>query len=120
MDVPLFWKELTRVEDLGSSWSGCGSLFPLRPPLLLNGYREFVLGTLFIGTIKVASGRLGVSLCLSGKWQGKMCLGRVLFVECSGICSVPAIFVATSELVWAPISMMLDFHANYVTDKART
>eukprot|EP00983_Pelagomonas_calceolata_P051466 1142424-Pelagomonas_calceolata.AAC.6 len=25
MDVPLFWEELTRVTDLGSGWSGCGS-----------------------------------------------------------------------------------------------
>eukprot|EP00983_Pelagomonas_calceolata_P071734 1151380-Pelagomonas_calceolata.AAC.1 len=24
MDVPLFWKELARVTDLGSRWSGCG------------------------------------------------------------------------------------------------
>eukprot|EP00983_Pelagomonas_calceolata_P076888 1153614-Pelagomonas_calceolata.AAC.2 len=24
MDVPLFWKELTRVTNLGSRWSGCG------------------------------------------------------------------------------------------------
>eukprot|EP00983_Pelagomonas_calceolata_P020912 657156-Pelagomonas_calceolata.AAC.1 len=34
----------------------------------------------------MASGRLEVSLCLSGKRRGKMHLGRVLFVECSGIC----------------------------------
>eukprot|EP00983_Pelagomonas_calceolata_P056650 1144699-Pelagomonas_calceolata.AAC.2 len=47
------------------------SLFPSRPPLLLNGYQEVVLGTLFIGTTNVASGGLEVSLCLSGK-QGKM------------------------------------------------
>eukprot|EP00983_Pelagomonas_calceolata_P008554 280055-Pelagomonas_calceolata.AAC.1 len=45
MDTPLFWKELTRVADLGR-------------------YRELVIGTLFIGTTKIASGRLlvGVSL----------------------------------------------------------
>eukprot|EP00983_Pelagomonas_calceolata_P094448 1157891-Pelagomonas_calceolata.AAC.16 len=35
---------------------------------------------------KIASGRPEVSLCLSGKRRGNMCLGRVLFVECSGIC----------------------------------
>eukprot|EP00983_Pelagomonas_calceolata_P097223 1158220-Pelagomonas_calceolata.AAC.9 len=36
MDVPLFWKELTRVTDLGSRWSGCGwrwvlPVFPAPP-----------------------------------------------------------------------------------------
>eukprot|EP00983_Pelagomonas_calceolata_P011471 370653-Pelagomonas_calceolata.AAC.1 len=56
MDVPLFWKELTRVVDLGRRWSGCG-------------WR-----------------RLEVSLCLSGKRRGKIYLGRVLFVECPGTC----------------------------------
>eukprot|EP00983_Pelagomonas_calceolata_P122488 1160913-Pelagomonas_calceolata.AAC.8 len=39
VDVPLFWKELTRVTGLGR-------------------YREFVLGTHFIGTTNIASGRL--------------------------------------------------------------
>eukprot|EP00983_Pelagomonas_calceolata_P019280 606407-Pelagomonas_calceolata.AAC.2 len=34
----------------------------------------------------LASGRLEMSLSLSGKRRGKICLGRVLFVECSGIC----------------------------------
>eukprot|EP00983_Pelagomonas_calceolata_P076791 1153571-Pelagomonas_calceolata.AAC.3 len=34
------------------------SLFPPPPPLLLNEYRELVLGTLFIGTTNTASGRL--------------------------------------------------------------
>eukprot|EP00983_Pelagomonas_calceolata_P036185 1132479-Pelagomonas_calceolata.AAC.1 len=24
MDVPLFWKELTRMTDFGRRWSGCG------------------------------------------------------------------------------------------------
>eukprot|EP00983_Pelagomonas_calceolata_P084202 1156315-Pelagomonas_calceolata.AAC.2 len=24
MDVPLFWKELTTMADLGRRWSGCG------------------------------------------------------------------------------------------------
>eukprot|EP00983_Pelagomonas_calceolata_P037469 1136339-Pelagomonas_calceolata.AAC.1 len=52
------------------------SLFPPRPPLLFKGYRELVLGTLFIGTNKIASGRLEVSLCLSGKRRGKMYFGR--------------------------------------------
>eukprot|EP00983_Pelagomonas_calceolata_P067379 1149460-Pelagomonas_calceolata.AAC.1 len=58
------------------------SLFPPRLPLLLNGYR--VLGTLFIGTTNIASGRLDVSLCLPGKRQGKMYLRRVLFVVDKG------------------------------------
>eukprot|EP00983_Pelagomonas_calceolata_P019558 615488-Pelagomonas_calceolata.AAC.1 len=70
--------ELTRVTDLGSRWSGCGwrSLFPPRPSLLLNRYLELVLGTVFIGTTNIASGRLEVSLCLSGKQRGKMYFGR--------------------------------------------
>eukprot|EP00983_Pelagomonas_calceolata_P025428 798883-Pelagomonas_calceolata.AAC.1 len=62
MDVPLFWKELTKITDLGRRWSGCAgaecSLFPPRPPLLPNKYRELVFGNLFIGTTKIASGRL--------------------------------------------------------------
>eukprot|EP00983_Pelagomonas_calceolata_P030175 945694-Pelagomonas_calceolata.AAC.1 len=62
MDVPLSWKELTRMTSLGSGWSGCGwrecSLSPPRPPQLLNGYRELVIGALFLGTTKIASGRL--------------------------------------------------------------
>eukprot|EP00983_Pelagomonas_calceolata_P011407 367565-Pelagomonas_calceolata.AAC.1 len=45
MDVPPFWKELTR--------------------------REWVIGTLFVETTKIASGRLEASLCLSGKRRGK-------------------------------------------------
>eukprot|EP00983_Pelagomonas_calceolata_P046778 1140333-Pelagomonas_calceolata.AAC.2 len=61
------------------------SLFTPRPPLLLNGYWELVLDTLLIKTTNIASGQLKVSLCLSGKWRGKTYLGRVLFVECSGI-----------------------------------
>eukprot|EP00983_Pelagomonas_calceolata_P031451 986537-Pelagomonas_calceolata.AAC.2 len=39
MDMPLFWEELARMTDLGSRGvaGADGSLFPLRPPLLLNG-----------------------------------------------------------------------------------
>eukprot|EP00983_Pelagomonas_calceolata_P042825 1138667-Pelagomonas_calceolata.AAC.1 len=47
-------------------------LLPPRPPLFLNGHRESVLGTLFIGTTNIASGRQEVR--------------RVIFIECSGIC----------------------------------
>eukprot|EP00983_Pelagomonas_calceolata_P035842 1121682-Pelagomonas_calceolata.AAC.3 len=32
MDVPLFWKELARVTDLGSSRSGCGWRWVLPVP----------------------------------------------------------------------------------------
>eukprot|EP00983_Pelagomonas_calceolata_P031399 985040-Pelagomonas_calceolata.AAC.1 len=82
MDVPLSWKELTRVTDRPSkvtlevggvavAGAGC-SLFPPRPLLLLNGYRESVLGTLFIGTIKIAPGRPEMSLCLSGEMEGEL------------------------------------------------
>eukprot|EP00967_Tisochrysis_lutea_P042716 scaffold51422_cov16-Tisochrysis_lutea.AAC.1 len=53
----------------------CSLLSP-RPSLLLNGYRALALGTLFIRTTNIASGRLGVSLCLSGKPRGKICLGE--------------------------------------------
>eukprot|EP00983_Pelagomonas_calceolata_P099154 1158426-Pelagomonas_calceolata.AAC.20 len=48
------------------------SLFPPCPPLLLNGYREFVLGTLFIGTTNVASGHLEVCFVCQGNDKGKM------------------------------------------------
>eukprot|EP00983_Pelagomonas_calceolata_P040448 1137619-Pelagomonas_calceolata.AAC.7 len=73
MEMPPFWKELARVTDLGSLEAGgvtvpgteC-SLFPPRPPLLLNRYRELVVGTIFIGTDTIASGRLEVSHYLSG------------------------------------------------------
>eukprot|EP00983_Pelagomonas_calceolata_P046487 1140200-Pelagomonas_calceolata.AAC.3 len=49
MDVSLFWRELflrelTRVTDLGSRWSGCGwrksSLFLPRLPLFIDGHWE--------------------------------------------------------------------------------
>eukprot|EP00983_Pelagomonas_calceolata_P116711 1160339-Pelagomonas_calceolata.AAC.7 len=33
MGVPLFWKELTRVTDLGSRWNDCGwPVSPAPPP----------------------------------------------------------------------------------------
>eukprot|EP00983_Pelagomonas_calceolata_P020079 633409-Pelagomonas_calceolata.AAC.2 len=74
MDVPLFWKEMTRMTDLeggGEAVAGAECfLFPPRHPLLLNGYREWVLGTIFIGTTKMASGRLELSLC-QGNDEGK-------------------------------------------------
>eukprot|EP00983_Pelagomonas_calceolata_P022542 709897-Pelagomonas_calceolata.AAC.1 len=60
MDVSLFWKELTRVTDLGvCEVAGAGaecSLFPPRPPLLLNGYWELFLGPLFFGSTKLHQG----------------------------------------------------------------
>eukprot|EP00983_Pelagomonas_calceolata_P030701 964210-Pelagomonas_calceolata.AAC.3 len=33
INVPLFWKELARVTDLGGRWSGCGwhSVLPVSP-----------------------------------------------------------------------------------------
>eukprot|EP00983_Pelagomonas_calceolata_P052562 1142894-Pelagomonas_calceolata.AAC.2 len=49
---------------------------------------ELVLGTLPIGATNIVSRLLRVSLFLSGKPQGKICLGRVLFVEGSGICKL--------------------------------
>eukprot|EP00983_Pelagomonas_calceolata_P043446 1138897-Pelagomonas_calceolata.AAC.1 len=49
MDVSLFWKELDRVTDLRAVEVAVAGaecfLFPPHPPLLLNGYRELVLGT---------------------------------------------------------------------------
>eukprot|EP00983_Pelagomonas_calceolata_P081463 1155590-Pelagomonas_calceolata.AAC.2 len=50
MDVPLFWKELTRVMDLESRCNGCGWRWvlpapcpPPRPPLLLTGQQHSVM-----------------------------------------------------------------------------
>eukprot|EP00983_Pelagomonas_calceolata_P041460 1138077-Pelagomonas_calceolata.AAC.1 len=50
---------LQRVAIAASGVAGAEcSLFPPRPPLLLNGNWELVLGTLFIETTDIASGRL--------------------------------------------------------------
>eukprot|EP00983_Pelagomonas_calceolata_P048926 1141278-Pelagomonas_calceolata.AAC.2 len=70
MNVSMSWRELARARALeagGVAVVGAGcSLLPPCPPILLNGYRELVIGTLFIGTTYSASGRLKVSLCLPG------------------------------------------------------
>eukprot|EP00983_Pelagomonas_calceolata_P059543 1145958-Pelagomonas_calceolata.AAC.3 len=82
MDVSLLLKNLVKVTSLevgeeAVAGAEC-SLFPPRPSLRLNGYLEFVIGTLFIGKTIIASGRLEVSLCLTGKRRGIIYLGRVL------------------------------------------
>eukprot|EP00967_Tisochrysis_lutea_P102331 scaffold153975_cov21-Tisochrysis_lutea.AAC.1 len=61
MDASLLWKKLARSKNLGSKRSDCVagdecSLVPPCPPLLLNGHRELVLGT--IGTTSIASRQL--------------------------------------------------------------
>eukprot|EP00983_Pelagomonas_calceolata_P130968 1161732-Pelagomonas_calceolata.AAC.2 len=71
MDMPLSWKEMARVTDLGSRCSGLSaecSLLPHRPPLLLNEYWELVF---VAGTISIAPGRLEVSL-----WILRSCKAR--------------------------------------------
>eukprot|EP00983_Pelagomonas_calceolata_P077178 1153759-Pelagomonas_calceolata.AAC.1 len=62
MYVPLFgrsWLGWRTLKAGGVAVAGTECFqFPPGPPLLLDEYRELVLGTLFIGTTKIASGRL--------------------------------------------------------------
>eukprot|EP00983_Pelagomonas_calceolata_P076780 1153563-Pelagomonas_calceolata.AAC.1 len=70
MDVPLFWKELTPCDPLYFSMDTRNWFLPL------------------IGPISSASGRLEVSLCLSGTTRDNALGGGGggHIVECSGIC----------------------------------
>eukprot|EP00983_Pelagomonas_calceolata_P106673 1159258-Pelagomonas_calceolata.AAC.11 len=78
MDVPLLWKELARMSDLGRRGSGLAGaeccLFFLRAPLLFDGYLDSFLGTVFIGTTKIASGMLFIYMELRrGEGGGAPC-----------------------------------------------
>eukprot|EP00983_Pelagomonas_calceolata_P003949 127903-Pelagomonas_calceolata.AAC.1 len=76
------WLGWRTLEAGGVAMAGAEcSLIPPCPPPLDNGYREWVLGTLFGGTTKIASGQLQVSLCLSGKRRGK------IYFESKAICA---------------------------------